>query len=127
MFFARDFNDKNLFITDIPVNVTRHRQQPERLRLPGIQSQHGHLRRQRVAQHLRAGVADRTARHRGSRERPRRESCTMFGSNLDLHLTDGIALSNKLMYSAGDVDCYCLFNNFAPQTLSSFIAGEIGP
>ena len=49
----------------------------------------------------------------------------VFGSNLDVKIADAVTLSNKLMYSAGEMDCYCLFNNFAPQTLSSFIAGEI--
>src|SRR5882757_128464 len=43
-----------------------------------------------------------------------------FGNDLDLDINDGVSLSNKLMYSAGEVNCYCLFNNFAPQTLSSF-------
>jgi hypothetical protein len=49
----------------------------------------------------------------------------MFGSNLDVQISDGVALSNKLHVLGRRVNCYCLFNNFAPQTLSSFISGEI--
>jgi hypothetical protein len=49
----------------------------------------------------------------------------MFGNDLDVQISDKVAYSNKLMYSSGQVNCYCLFNNFAPQTLGSFISSQI--
>jgi hypothetical protein len=124
LFFARGLNDKNLFITDIPVTVTGSGNSQSVSGFPGFNPNNGTfagsgLRSIAVqeapgAPPVSADLAD----GRGA-------SLHTFGSDLDLQITDGIALSNKLMYTAGDVNCYCLFNNFAPQTLSSFIDGEI--
>jgi len=124
MFFARELNDKNLFITDIPVIVTGSGNSQSVSGFPGFDPHTGTFAgsglRGISVQETPTGspVTADLANGRGA-------NLHMFGNDLDLQINDGIALSNKLMYSAGEVDCYCLFNNFAPQTLSSFIAGEI--
>jgi hypothetical protein len=124
MFFARELNDKNLFVTDIPVSVTGTGSSQTVSGFPGFNPNTGTF----AGSGLRGiSVLETTtgppitadlANGRGS-------DLHVFGSNLDVKIADAVTLSNKLMYSAGEMDCYCLFNNFAPQTLSSFIAGEI--
>jgi outer membrane receptor protein involved in Fe transport len=124
MFFARDLNDKNLFITDIPVTVTGTGSSQSVSGFPGFNPNSGtfagsglrgiSVQETPTGSPVTADLAD----GRGA-------DLHTFGSDLDVDVNDGISLANKLMYTAGEVDCYCLFNNFAPQTLSSFIAGEI--
>jgi hypothetical protein len=124
MFFARDLNDKNLFITDIPVTVTGTGNSQSVSAFPGFNPNTGTfagsgLRGISVQEAPGAPpITADLAKGRGA-------NLHMFGSDLDLQLNDSISLANKLMYSAGEVDCYCLFNNLPPQTLSSFISGQI--
>src|SRR3984893_12635077 len=124
MFFARDLNDKNLFITDIPVTVTGNGTGQSVSAFPGFNPNNGTFAgsglRSISVQETPTGapVTADLAKGRGA-------NLHMFGSDLDLQLNDSISLSNKLMYSAGEVDCYCLFNNLPPQTLSSFISSQI--
>lgn len=124
MFFGRELNDKNLFITDIPVTVTGTGNSQSVSGFPGFNPNTGTFAgsglRGISVQETPTGppVTADLANGRGA-------DLHMFGSDLDVQINDGISLSNKLMYLAGEVDCYCLFNNFAPQTLSSFISSEI--
>ena len=124
MFFARELNDKNLFITDIPVTVSGSGNSQSVSGFPGFNPNTGTF----AGSGLRGISVQETptgAPVTGDLADGRGADLHMFGSNLDVSITDGISLSNKLMYSAGEVDCYCLFNNFAPQTLSSFISSQI--
>ena len=124
MFYARELDDRNLFVTDIPVTVTGTGHSQSVSAFPGFNPNTGtfagsglrgiSVQEAPGAQPINADLAD----GRGA-------EIHTFGSNLDVQISDGIALSNKLQYSAGDVNCYCLFNNFAPQTLSSFISGQL--
>jgi len=124
MFFARELNDKNLFITDIPVTVSGTGNGQSVSAFPGFDPHTGTFAGSALrgisVQETPTGapVTADLANGRGA-------DLHSFGNDLDVQITDGISLSNKLMYSAGDVNCYCLFNNFAPQTLSSFISSEI--
>jgi hypothetical protein len=124
MFFARELNDKNLFVTDIPVTVTGSGGSQTVSGFPGFNPNTGTFAgsglRGISVQETPTGapVTADLANGRGA-------DLHMFGSDLDVQINDGIALSNKLMYSAGEMDCYCLFNNFAPQTLASYIGGAI--
>ena len=132
MFFARVLDDKNLFITDIPVTVSGTGKSQSVSGYPGFNPNTGTfagdaLRGLSVQETpggapLTADLAD----GRGA-------DLHMFGNDLDLQLTDTITLSNKMMYSAGEVDCYCLFNgtignasnnNASVLTLGQFIAQE---
>jgi outer membrane receptor protein involved in Fe transport len=124
MFFARELNDKNLFITDIPVTVSGTGNSQSVSAFPGFNPNTGTFAgsglRGISVQETPTGspVTADLANGRGA-------DLHTFGNDLDVEINDGISLSNKLMYSAGEVDCYCLFNNFAPQTLSSFISSQI--
>ena len=124
MFYARELDDKNLYVTDIPVTVTGTGNSQSVSAFPGFNPHTGTfagsgLRGISVQEAPGAPpISADLANGRGA-------EIHTFGSNLDVQITDGVALANKLQYSSGDVNCYCLFNNFAPQTLSSFISGEI--
>ena len=124
LFFARALNDKNLLITDIPVTVSGNGTSQSVSAFPGFNPNRGTfagsgLRSLSVQETptgapLTADLAD----GRGA-------NIHVFGNDLDLQVSSGIFISNKLMYSAGEVVCNCLFNNFAPQTLSSFVSDQI--
>ena len=124
LFFARFLNDKNLFITDIPVTVNGSGKSQSVSAFPGFNPNTGtfagdglrgiSVQEAPGAEPITADLAD----GRGA-------NLHMFGNDLDLQLTDSIAFSNKMMYNAGEVDCYCLFNNFAPQTLASYAQQQI--
>jgi iron complex outermembrane recepter protein len=124
MFYARELNDKNLFITDIPVTVNGTGKSQSVSAFPGFNPNTGTFAGSGVrgisVQETPTGdpVTADLANGRGA-------NIHLFGNDLDVQINDGISLSNKLMYSAGEVDCYCLFNNFAPQTLSSYISSAI--
>jgi outer membrane receptor protein involved in Fe transport len=125
LFYARVLNDKNLFITDIPVTVNGTGKSQSISAFPGFNPNNGTFAgdglRGISVQETPGGspISADLADGRGA-------NIHMFGNDLDLNLTDTITLSNKMMYNGGEVDCYCLFNNTSPQTLSSFIAQEAG-
>src|ERR1700682_6219935 len=124
MFFARELNDKNLFITDIPVTVTGTGNSQSVSGFPGFNPNTGTF----AGSGLRGISVQETPTGppvTADLSKGRGANLHTFGNDLDVQVSDGISLSNKLMYSAGDVNCYCLFNNFAPQTLSSFISSQI--
>jgi outer membrane receptor protein involved in Fe transport len=124
MFFARELNDKNLFITDIPVTVSGTGNSQSVSAFPGFNPNTGTF----AGSGLRGISVQETptgAPVTADLSDGRGADLHTFGNDLDVQIQDGISLSNKLMYSAGDVNCYCLFNNFAPQTLSSLISSEI--
>jgi outer membrane receptor protein involved in Fe transport len=124
LFFARVLNDKNLFITDIPVTVNGSGHGQSVSAFPGFNPNTGTFAGdglRGISVQEAPGAAPITADLADGRG----ANLHMFGSDFDVQITDGISFANKLMYSGGEVDCYCLFNNFAPQTLSSFIDGEV--
>ena len=123
LFYARYLNDKNLFITDIPVTVNGTGKGQSISGFPGFNPNSGTF----AGDGLRGISVQETPNGdpiTADLSKGRGADLHMFGNDLDLNLTDTITLSNKLMYNAGEVDCYCLFNNTSPQTLSSFIAQQ---
>jgi outer membrane receptor protein involved in Fe transport len=123
LFYARYLNDKNLFITDVPVTVNGTGKGQSISAFPGFNPHTGTF----AGDGLRGISVQETPNGdpiTADLSKGRGADLHMFGNDLDLNLTDNITLSNKLMYNAGEVDCYCLFNNTSPQTLSSFIAQE---
>jgi len=124
MFFARVLNDKNLFITDVPVTVSGTGSGQSVSAFPGFNPNTGTF----AGSGLR-GISVQEAPNSppvtADLANGRGADLHVFGSNLDLQITDQIAVTNRMMYTAGEVDCYCLFNNFAPQTLGSFIQDQI--
>ncbi|HEY2682406.1 MAG TPA: TonB-dependent receptor [Steroidobacteraceae bacterium] len=124
MFYARGLNDKNLFITDIPVTVTGTGSSQSVSAFPGFNPNTGTF----AGNGLRGISVQETATGapvNADLANGRGADLHTFGNNLDVTINDGIQLSNKLQYTSGDVNCYCLFNNFAPQTLSSLIASSV--
>ena len=124
VFYARVLNDKNLFITDIPVTVSGNGKGQSVSAFPGFNPNTGTfagdgLRSISVQEAPgEAPITADLADGRGS-------SLHTFGDDIDVQLNDIVAFSNKMQYTGGDVNCYCLFNNFAPQTLGSYIQQEI--
>jgi hypothetical protein len=124
LFYGRELNDKNLFITDIPVSVSGTGKGLSVSDFPGFSATTGTFAGdglRGIAVQEAPGAAPITA----DLSKGRGANLHMFGNDLDVQMTDHVAYSNKMMYTAGEVDCYCLFNNFAPQTLTSFITGRI--
>jgi outer membrane receptor protein involved in Fe transport len=125
MFYVRELNDKNLFITDIPVTVSGTGNNQSVSAFPGFNPNTGTF----AGSGLRGISVQETptgAPVSADLSQGRGADLHTFGSNLELQINEGIALSNKLQYTAGDVNCYCLFNgSLAPQTLSSFITAQI--
>ncbi|MGH8317083.1 MAG: TonB-dependent receptor [Steroidobacteraceae bacterium] len=127
LLWARQLHDKNLFITDLPVAVSSDGRTvsafPRFNPLTGTFA--GNPTRFITVEEFPCGVPGCTpgavtadlANGRGS-------DIHMFGS--DLNLTFGPwTVSNRMGYTAGQMPTNALFNNFAPETLGSFVAGEI--
>ena len=127
LLWARQLHDKNLFITDVPVAVSPDGRTVSAF--PGFDpltgTFAGNATRDITVEEFPCGVPGCTpgtisadlANGRGSDIR-------MFGS--DLSLTFGAwTMSNRMGYTAGHMPTNALFNNFDPETVASFIAGEI--
>jgi len=82
---------------------SRHRQQPKHVGISRIQSQYRHVRWQWRARHFGTGNPHRSACDRDLAN-GRGADLHVFGNDLDVQINDGISLSNKLMYSAGEMD-----------------------
>lgn len=124
LFYARVLNDKNLFITDVPVTVSGTGKSQSVSAFPGFNPNNGTFAGdglRGISVQEAPGQAPITADLADGRG----ANLHTFGNDLDLQLTDTIAFSNKLQYTGGDVNCYCLFNNLAPQTLGSFISQQM--
>ena len=127
LLWARQLHDKNLFITDVPVAVSPDGGTVSAF--PGfdplIGTFAGNATRGITVEELPCNVpgcapgtisAD-LANGRGSDIR-------MLGSDLSLTLGPW-TVSNRVGYTAGRMPTNALFNNFAPETLGSFIAADI--
>jgi outer membrane receptor protein involved in Fe transport len=123
MFYARVLDDKNLFITDVPLTVSADGKHVSAF--PGFDPLKGTfagnaLRGLQVQEFpgstpgtITADLAD----GRGA-------DIHVFGSDLDLDL-GAWKLSNKFSFTGGDVPTNALFNNLSPQTIDAFKAGEV--
>jgi outer membrane receptor protein involved in Fe transport len=127
LLWARTLHDKNLFVTDIPVAVS-----PDGTAVsafPGFDPNTGTFAgngtRGITVQEFPCGtpgcapgtVSADLADGRGSDLR-------MLGADLNVVL-GAWSLSNKMEFTGGHMPTDALFNNFAPETLGSFIASEI--
>jgi outer membrane cobalamin receptor len=127
LFWARQLHDKNLFVTDIPIAVSPDGRTVSAF--PGFDpltgTFAGNATRGITVEEFPCSVPGCTpgtisadlANGRGS-------DIHLFGS--DLSLTFGAwTMSNRMGYTAGHMPTRALFNNFAPETLGSYIAGYI--
>ena len=127
LFWARQLDDKNLFITDLPVAVSPDGRTVSAF--PGFNpltgTFAGNATRDITVEEFPCAVPGCTpgtvsadlANGRGSDLR-------LFGSDLNLTLGSWV-VSNRMGYTAGEMPTNALFNNFAPQTLGGIIASEI--
>jgi hypothetical protein len=127
LFWARQLHDKNLFVTDIPVAVSPDGHSVSAF--PGFDpltgTFAGNATRGITVEEFPCSVpgcvpgtisAD-LANGRGS-------DIHMLGSDLNLTLGPWV-VSNRMGYTAGKMPTNALFNNFAPETLGSFMADEM--
>jgi outer membrane receptor protein involved in Fe transport len=122
MFYARVLNDKNLFITDVPLAVSADGKSVSGF--PGFNPLTGTfagnaLRGLQVQEFPGSPPGTITANlgdGRGS-------NIHVFGNDLDLDLGRW-KLSNKIGFTGGNMPTNALFNNLDPEPLSSFIASE---
>ncbi|HVW67802.1 MAG TPA: TonB-dependent receptor [Steroidobacteraceae bacterium] len=124
LFYARVLDDKNLFITDIPVTVSGTGKSQSISAFPGFNPNNGTFAGdglRGISVQEAPGQAPITADLADGRG----ADLKTFGNDIDLQINDLVFFSNKMQYTSGEVDCYCLFNNLAPQTLGSFIDQEI--
>jgi outer membrane receptor protein involved in Fe transport len=127
LLWARQLNDKDLFITDLPVAVSADGRTVSAF--PGFDpltgTFAGDATRDITVQEFPCATPGCTpgtvsadlANGRGS-------DLHLFGSDLDLAFGSWV-MSNRMGYTAGEMPTNALFNNFAPQTLGGIIANEI--
>ncbi len=125
MFYARELNDKNLFISDIPLVATGTGKNVTYSAFPGFNPLTGWYAGSGIqglsvqecpgCPPLTANLAD----GRGA-------NIHTFGSNLNLNIAEGVSLNNKLQYTGGDMPTIGIFNGGAPPvTMSSFVASAV--
>jgi hypothetical protein len=127
LLWARQLHDRNLFITDVPVAVSPDGRTISAF--PGFDpltgTFAGNSTRDITVEEFPCNVPGCTpgtvsadlADGRGS-------DIQMFGSDLNVKLGPW-TVSNRMGYTTGRMPTNALFNNFAPQTLASLIAGVI--
>jgi outer membrane receptor protein involved in Fe transport len=123
MFFARVLDDKNLFITDVPLTVSADGKHVSAF--PGFDPLKGTfagnaLRGLQVQEFPGSTPGTITADLGDGRG----ANIHVFGSDLDLDL-GGWKLSNKFSFTGGNVPTNALFNNISPTTIGDFTAGQI--
>jgi outer membrane receptor protein involved in Fe transport len=125
MFYARELNDKNLFIADIPLLATGTGKNVSYSGFPGFNPLTGWYAGsgiQGLSVQECPGCAPLTANLADGRG----SNIHTFGNNLDLDVADGVHLSNKLQFTSGDMPTIGIFTGSAPPvTMSSFIASSV--
>jgi outer membrane receptor protein involved in Fe transport len=125
MFYGRELNDKNVFISDIPLVATGTGKNVSYSAFPGFNPLTGWFAGsgiQGLSVQECPGCAPLTANLADGRG----SNLHTFGNNLDLDIADGVHLSNKLQYSGGDAPTIGIFTGSAPPvTISSFIASSV--
>jgi hypothetical protein len=125
MFYARELNDKNLFISDIPLVATGTGKNVSYSAFPGFNPLTGYYAGSAI-QGLSVQECPGCAPLTANLSDGRGATLPTFGSNLDLQINDKVSLSNKLMFTSGDMPTVGIFNGGNPPvTMSSFISSAI--
>ncbi|RPE76903.1 TonB-dependent receptor [Vulcaniibacterium tengchongense] len=120
--YARYLNDKNQFITPIPlIQEGRDEFHP----YPGFDPLTGtynskHLQHVFLPTYPGGGKQVDLADGRGA-------DMFFFGGNFDLDLGNGWTISDKFLYDEGDMDTNALFSSFNPVTLAEMLYGVDTP
>ncbi|MGB6307048.1 MAG: TonB-dependent receptor, partial [Steroidobacteraceae bacterium] len=118
MFYARELNDKNLFIADIPLVASGTGKNVSYSAFPGFNPLTGWFAGsgiQGLSVQECPGCAPLTANLADGRG----ANLHTFGNNLDLDVADGIHLTNKLQFSGGDMPTVGIFTGSAPPVSMS--------
>jgi outer membrane receptor protein involved in Fe transport len=122
MFYGRVLNDKNVFISDIPLVATGTGKNVTYSAFPGFNPLTGWFAGsgiQGLSVQECPGCAPLTANLANGRG----SNLHTFGNNLDLDVADGVHLSNKLQYTGGDMPTIGIFTGSTPPvTISGFIS-----
>jgi hypothetical protein len=125
MFYARALNEKDLFITDVPLTASGTGNSTTYGAFPGFNALTGYYAGsalQGLSVQECPGCPPLTANLANGRG----TNLRTFGSDLDLEIFDGVRLNNKLQYSSGDIPTNAIFNGGNPPvTMSSFIASSV--
>jgi hypothetical protein len=125
MFYARVLNDKNLFIADIPLVASGSGKGVSYSAFPGFNPLTGWFAGsaiQGLSVQECPGCAPLTANLADGRG----ANLHTFGSDLDLQVNDGIALSNKLQFTSGDMPTIGIFTGGTPPvTMGSYIDSAV--
>jgi outer membrane receptor protein involved in Fe transport len=123
LFYGRVLNDKNLFITDVPLQVSANGKDVSAFPgfSPGSGTFAGNAVRGISVEEFPGSTPGRVTANLAD---GRGADIRLFGSDLDLDVGDW-KLSNKVGYTSGHMPTNALFNNLSPQTLGSFISGQI--
>ena len=125
LFYARTLNEKDLFITDIPLSVSGSGSGTSYSAFPGFNPLTGYYAGsalQGLSVQECPGCAPLTANLADGRG----TNINTFGNNLTLDLDGGVQMDNKLQYTSGNVPTNAIFNGGnIPVTLSSFIASAV--
>jgi len=125
MFYARELNDKNLFISDIPLVATGTGKNVTYSAFPGFNALTGWYAGsgiQGLSVQECPGCAPLTANLADGRG----ANLHTFGSDLQLNISDSVSLSNKLQFTGGDMPTIGIFNGGSPpMTMGAFIGCAI--
>jgi outer membrane cobalamin receptor len=125
MFYARELNDKNLFIADIPLVATGTGKNVSYSAFPGFNPLTGWYAGsgiQGLSVQECPGCAPLTANLADGRG----ANLHTFGGDFDFDVADGVHLSNKAQFTGGDMPTAGIFTGSAPPvTMSQFIASAV--
>ncbi len=110
--YARYLDDKNQFITPIPVI---QRGTDNFSAYPGLRSAHGDLQQRGHSACAARWLSGR--RHHADLAEGRGAQMLFVGANYDQELDNGWSITNKLLANGGDVDTNALFSGSNPATL----------
>ena len=125
LFYGRTLNEKDLFITDVPLVASGTGTNTSYSSFPGFNALTGYYAgnaTQGLSVQECPGCAPLTANLADGRG----TNLNTFGNDLSLDLSNSVHLDNKLQYTSGNVPTNAIFNGGSPPvTMSSFIASEI--
>ena len=122
MFYARELNDKNLFISDIPLMATGTGKNVTYSAFPGFNPLTGWYRRQRHSGPVGAGMPGLRAAHGQSGRRPRREHAHLRQQSRSAHRRRGSPEQQAAVHGRRHADHRHIQRRRPPVTMSGFIA-----
>ncbi len=124
MFYVRDLNDRNQFLTDVPLIVSPNGQNLSSF--PGFSPLTGTFASNALRMaNIQVTPGNPPGTINANMANGRGAHVRMFGSNLNLYFHNGWTFSNVFNVTDGYMPTNALFNNLSPESMSSFTASEI--